>query len=817
MVLGLSIFLLFNLLIPPQAANAQMLDKLISIALLPATLLTKVINASLYDLAKTITQALLSFFTFIGFILQSLIAILFAIAAFIFGVILKLNFEILNPTSPTYKFISTGWTITRDVANLGFVLFIILIALGTIVRFKDYEAKKALPRLIGAAILVNFSLAIPAVFINFSHILSNYFLSNGITKTKVCSKLVGGPGIPENNIFTRTCDLTVNMANMLQPQKLLIAPNFNENDAATMAGQTTEVQSGVIAGVVQASVPYLNAFFLMGGVFVMVCYAMLFLVRFVALHFLLVLGPLVWLFWVIPGMAGYFNKWWTKFLQYVFFAPAAIFFLYLTILIGKGTNAITAGADPKPYLSIYQFQGELLMNLASIGAINFVMIGFLIGGLLVSQHLSIHGASNMVNFAKSTGKKARAWAQKKTAEGGKAAVASRTGQNLANTLSRNKLTAPLGNWLARTGFEKRKAVEAKADKRIKAVTHEGARMEETKKGIWRPSDMAAYNRMVQDKGKPLIEEVDKKDKDLIGTRDELGDEKKGTGAAGLEKEKRDQYNDIHDQLDPIIEELKAESKKKTDPTEKANLIEKITSQQARVNSAKDAWDKAKEKRENAEYNMKEAQKSYDKALDNFEEFEDNALKGFSAGERRMWKDAKFNLSKTQFAGSARLRDRQVPEISTKGIEKEINRLNDILKDAGRQKENPLLNEGERLQAERRYNQTEKDLNGLQNAHVKLVAAKKEQKSALKELSDLEEKHGVDKIPETDRIRVWGRIQKADDGVKEAKHNIPVLRVPAFISKEKGGGDKKPKKKPVGEIKAAPAGGEESGTEEENEE
>jgi hypothetical protein len=56
------------------------------------------------------------------------------------------------------------------VANLGFVLFIILIALATIVRYQDYEAKKLLPRLIAAAILVNFSIAIPTVILNFTHI-----------------------------------------------------------------------------------------------------------------------------------------------------------------------------------------------------------------------------------------------------------------------------------------------------------------------------------------------------------------------------------------------------------------------------------------------------------------------------------------------------------------------------------------------------------------------------------------------------------------------------------------------------------------------
>ena len=49
---------------------------------------------------------------------------------------LDLNSTVLqNPT------VTTGWIVTRDLANLGFVLAIILIAFTTILRLESYQTK----------------------------------------------------------------------------------------------------------------------------------------------------------------------------------------------------------------------------------------------------------------------------------------------------------------------------------------------------------------------------------------------------------------------------------------------------------------------------------------------------------------------------------------------------------------------------------------------------------------------------------------------------------------------------------------------------
>ena len=80
---------------------------------------------------------------------------------------LDLNSQVLNTNT-----VKIGWTVSRDIANLGFVFAIILIAFATILRIENYQMQKLLWKLITAALLVNFSLVAAGVFLDFSGGLS---------------------------------------------------------------------------------------------------------------------------------------------------------------------------------------------------------------------------------------------------------------------------------------------------------------------------------------------------------------------------------------------------------------------------------------------------------------------------------------------------------------------------------------------------------------------------------------------------------------------------------------------------------------------
>ncbi|MFH2104651.1 MAG: hypothetical protein ABII72_00235, partial [Parcubacteria group bacterium] len=70
-----------------------------------------------------------------------------------------------------------GWGITRDVLNMFFVISLLVIAFATILRIETYQYKALLPKLIYAALLVNFSKTIAGVFIDFSNVLMMTFIN----------------------------------------------------------------------------------------------------------------------------------------------------------------------------------------------------------------------------------------------------------------------------------------------------------------------------------------------------------------------------------------------------------------------------------------------------------------------------------------------------------------------------------------------------------------------------------------------------------------------------------------------------------------
>ena len=73
--------------------------------------------------------------------------------------------------------VNTGWTFTRDFANMFFLVALVFIGLSTILRIRDYEAKKALPRLIIIALLLNFTPVIVSFIVDIANVVTYFFFS----------------------------------------------------------------------------------------------------------------------------------------------------------------------------------------------------------------------------------------------------------------------------------------------------------------------------------------------------------------------------------------------------------------------------------------------------------------------------------------------------------------------------------------------------------------------------------------------------------------------------------------------------------------
>lgn len=364
-------------------------------------------------------------------IFSFLIGIAYMIASYLVQFMLTLNYDILSSNNAV---VDVGWRIVRDVANLGFVIVIIAVAVATMLRLESYGAKKLLVRLITAAIIVNFSLAIAGVVIDFSHVITRFFLEDGLGASNAIQLMdsVGGA---------------------FNPQRFMLeTPDPAPPDPSEQTGFFTTFSTAVLVGLAGLG---FSIIFMLIATLVVGALALMLLIRYVALSFLLVLAPLAWLFWVIPALQGQFHKWWSKFLEWTFFAPAVSFFIYLAIAAAKALGE-------EPLAAIPGLDG-VLESVISQGAQMVVLSGIMIGGLIVAQNMGIAGAKGAMGLATRAQKGAQAWAGKQAARMGTRPLRGEGGRKVTEWMQKTPGLRTAGSFLAnqRLKFEKKTADEAK--------------------------------------------------------------------------------------------------------------------------------------------------------------------------------------------------------------------------------------------------------------------------------------------------------------------------------------------------------------------
>ncbi|OGG41267.1 hypothetical protein A3A21_03885 [Candidatus Jorgensenbacteria bacterium RIFCSPLOWO2_01_FULL_45_25b] len=346
---------------------------------------------------------------------------LFVVGGYFTNFFLELNFRILDAGSN--QLILTGWGITRDLANLGFVLVMIVIAIGTILRSgSKYGAQALLPKLIAAAILVNFSLTISGVVLDFSHTMTRFFFAP-----------VAGISSPDGNF--RFQEVVETISGAFNPQKLLGDPG--EPSPFDLEAPNPGITDYAVGFLTQQ---LFSILFTYVAAFVLFALALMFLFRFIVLSFLLVLAPLTWLFWVVPSLQGYFKEWWDKFLSWAFFAPASAFFIYLALL---SVQKISSGSE-KSADGFFQGNGPMALIIGQ-GVKMVVLTGFLFGALVIAKRLGIAGAAGAIGLAKKGQKTGQKWALGKGLQAGTAFPRSALGKKLTNSMQKDGKT-PFGNF-----------------------------------------------------------------------------------------------------------------------------------------------------------------------------------------------------------------------------------------------------------------------------------------------------------------------------------------------------------------------------------
>ncbi|MFH1947190.1 MAG: hypothetical protein ABIJ23_03485 [Candidatus Magasanikbacteria bacterium] len=260
-----------------------------------------------------------------------------------------------------------GWTMVRDVANMFFVVILLVIAFGTILGVEQYQWNKTLIKLILAAVLINFSNLICGIFIDAAHVFT-------ITFVNAVSATAGG--------------------NFIQAFKLV--------ELNSMVGNAESLQGNEQFGIKLFVGALASLLFAITAMCIIAAYAFIMLARMIALWVLVILSPLAFIMQVLPGSQSYAKQWWDKFAKQVLVAPVMVFFLWLTFAtVGSGgvatdielnlnkqeENSATYKQDTTSETATSLNAATTWGNMASF----FIPLALMMAGMSVVQQMGVVG------------------------------------------------------------------------------------------------------------------------------------------------------------------------------------------------------------------------------------------------------------------------------------------------------------------------------------------------------------------------------------------------------------------------------------------
>ena len=201
-----------------------------------------------------------------------------------------------------------------------FLIFVIVFIGISIILQRPNVSQKVIVQIIIISLLINFSLPISRLIIDTSNVLAMEF---------VCK------------MTNDTCEAT-NLSSVIL-SKLQLQTIFGDKDPQVQEDiinkmDTTKIITIVVFGSILIAI----------AAFVLFAAAIMFILRTVAFLILVMLGPLAFMSMVMPGKAGALSgKWWSKLIDYSFFAPAFFFLLYfvLRLLDTGGPSSLTGASN----------------------------------------------------------------------------------------------------------------------------------------------------------------------------------------------------------------------------------------------------------------------------------------------------------------------------------------------------------------------------------------------------------------------------------------------------------------------------------------
>lgn len=223
--------------------------------------------------------------------------------------------DIVNTGSPVFKV----WVAMRNIANILLVIAMIVIVFGQAIGgglVDAYTAKKVLPRILAAAILINLSIYIVAFAVDVTNVIGQ-----GI------SQLMYAPfqsaGSFKFNLSQGTAGIGI----------------------VGLVGAGGAIWAATAAGVITSFIPWLLLMVLLPLAIAMLGVLFTLVVRQGLIQFLIISSPIAFALYCLPNTEQYFKKWWGLFTKALLVYPIVMIVFAMADILAVTTD-LAAANDP---------------------------------------------------------------------------------------------------------------------------------------------------------------------------------------------------------------------------------------------------------------------------------------------------------------------------------------------------------------------------------------------------------------------------------------------------------------------------------------
>ena len=295
-------------------------------------------------------------------------------------------------------FISNGWTIVRDLANMAFIFILVYIAIQVMFQAQTHGVMQRLVKVLAVALIINFSFFATRVVIDAGNLVSVQFYNAIVGNAAPGQISINVPFFGNIGTSTGVPDLTASIMSGVNFVSALSPESFS---AATGGGNPVE---NFITSLITFSFVYIvfgAALFMLAAAFITA--GVKFIVRIAMLWFAIITAPLALLAWSFSGGHGghgggghgasgllSFSGWLRNLLNHAFY-PAV--FLFVLLLISNFMAGLsTAGGFGSTGIQGTSIQ-DIVANLANIGVrLGFVLV-MLFYALKADNYIHVAGST----------------------------------------------------------------------------------------------------------------------------------------------------------------------------------------------------------------------------------------------------------------------------------------------------------------------------------------------------------------------------------------------------------------------------------------